>query len=52
MDYGLDIGPGEIRAITDAGDGPTIESVPPVVVPVDDAALSTGDSRSRGQRST
>lgn len=36
MAYGLDIGPGAIRAVTDAGDGPTVESVPPVVVPVDD----------------
>ncbi|MFC6768390.1 hypothetical protein, partial [Natrinema soli] len=39
MHYGLDIGPGAIRVATDAGDGPTIDSVPPVVVPVDDATL-------------
>jgi len=28
MEYGLDIGPTAIRAATDDGDGPTIDSVP------------------------
>ncbi len=39
--YGLDIGPAAIRAATDDGDGPTIDSVPPVVMPVDDDTLTT-----------
>ncbi|MFD1564847.1 chromosome segregation ATPase [Haloarchaeobius amylolyticus] len=39
--YGLDIGPAAIRAATDDGDGPTIDSVPPVVMPVDDDTLAT-----------
>ena len=40
MEYGLDIGPAAIRAATDDGDGPTIDAVPPVVLPVDDDTLT------------
>ncbi|WP_226040766.1 chromosome segregation ATPase [Natrinema sp. DC36] len=39
MHYGLDIGPGAIRVATDAGDGPTIDSITPVAVPVDEGSL-------------
>ncbi|QLG50818.1 chromosome segregation ATPase [Natrinema halophilum] len=46
MNYGLDIGPGSIRAATDTGDGRAIQSAPPIVQPADDDALEeTGLSR-------
>jgi len=50
MHYGLDIGPGAIRAATDAGDGPTIDSIPPVVVPVDEGDLEAPDLRGQQHR--
>jgi len=48
MHYGLDIGPGAIRAATDAGDGPTIDSIPPVVVPVDEGDLEAAGPSGAG----
>ncbi|MFC6718220.1 chromosome segregation ATPase [Natrialbaceae archaeon GCM10025810] len=43
MVFGLDIGTAAIRVATGTADDPSIESIPAIVLPVDDAALEAAD---------